>query len=341
MKKNKILLYVVTILIVLIGMFSLTFGKEQDKNYLNDELYNSILFDYNYLTHNNNETARRIFNSLKETNFTSTDNNVIISLGVPMSSYKDNVIFIQENYKELINNLTSQDKLILDSFLLDNVLQYYYNELDESYVCENTQMDEDKLLNVPSSVSSDTQVAIIKVCSDPSPNNASSSGTGLDAAAGHHSWIQVQNIISNPIAVGGLTIPGFKAVTVGTWNGIMNRNHSGIWYGAESACASEFSNGESVYLSATLTVAELNRLTAQIRNGANDTWSLRKNCSYFASKMWNVIATSNNEVSAGLIPTPVNLKNSILENGGSVGLNLPMDIGVYYGGANPVFFRDL
>lgn len=63
-----------------------------------------------------------------------------------------------------------------------------------------------------------------------------------------------------------------------------------------------------------LNQSQLNALNAQITNSANDKWTYTNNCSSFASKMWNINAEY--KVSAGIVNTPTNLKNSILDDAG-------------------------
>lgn len=63
-----------------------------------------------------------------------------------------------------------------------------------------------------------------------------------------------------------------------------------------------------------LNQSQLNALNAQITNRANDKWTYTNNCSSFASKMWNINAEY--KVSAGIVNTPTNLKNSILDDAG-------------------------
>lgn len=76
----------------------------------------------------------------------------------------------------------------------------------------------------------------------------------------------------------------------------------------------DFSERDSVYAIQLLTQEQLNALNSQITNSANDKWTYTTNCSSFASKMWNINAEY--KVSAGIVNTPVNLKNSILNDAG-------------------------
>lgn len=40
-------------------------------------------------------------------------------------------------------------------------------------------------------------------------------------------------------------------------------------------------------------------------------WTISSNCAYFASKVWNDVVPKKHEVSAGLLPTPKKLCDSI------------------------------
>lgn len=111
--------------------------------------------------------------------------------------------------------------------------------------------------------------------------------------------------------MGGLDVPSLCAVSVGTWP--MN-THNGIWYNLENYYGDEFSETESVYAIQLLNETQLNTLNTQIKRASNDDWSYTNNCSSFAARMWNL--NSEFQVSAGIIPTPTNLKNSILNDAG-------------------------
>lgn len=68
-------------------------------------------------------------------------------------------------------------------------------------------------------------------------------------------------------------------------------------------------------------------LTEYIVN--HDSWSLTNNCSSFAVGGWNQICSTT--LSAGVINTPTNLKNSIINTGlSSTGISVPYNYVVYY-----------
>ncbi len=133
------------------------------------------------------------------------------------------------------------------------------------------------------------------------PNATSiNSGSGILG----HSFLIVKNTGSTAITVGHMSVPVGKSITIGTYG---NRsNHEGIWYNIEGY------NGLSATrygLTTALTGSQLNTLNKTINN--NDTWSLSKNCSYFAKTVWNSV--SNVTLSG---TNPSSLANSIKKQSG-------------------------
>jgi len=256
-------------------------------------------------------------------------------------------MYIQLNYTNLKEELNEENQIMLDKYLLENSLKYYYEKFDgdDSAIIERRNFEKIKtevkkqISNNTISRTSEEPVVIISICSDPSDDFENSS---IDVVSnlqgllvGHHSWITVRNLTSSEILVGGLNLPALKTFSIGTWTGNI---HDGIFYNFEMYGRDEFSTSESVYKSLALTQSQLNTLNySGIRLAENDTWTHLNNCSSFAARMWNLNATT--EISAGIIENPKNLASNILNNYGSTGLKLGSEyMGYYYGGANPIIF---
>ncbi len=331
MKKFWLVMFLV---LSVLSCTSISFAAESGENlgYIHEEIFKRILFDYNFLTDNTESESREIFNDLNN-ELDEQEITFLQSIGITQETSEEIVLFIQSNYDELIENKTTEVKELIDKYLLTHSLKYYYNILGDDY--EYQEMVAPEIENDENQTrSTNANVVSIRVCSDPSTWGTNSSETGLSAVAGHHAWIQVQNLTSNEITVGGLSIGPVECITIGTWQG---KIHEGIFYNYEvykQSVLSSFSSTESVYAVQLLTQSELNTLNSQIVLPSNDTWHSYNNCSSFAARMWNSVADYS--VSAGIIPTPINLANSILSDaGGSTQLMLPSASEVFYGGANP------
>ena len=154
------------------------------------------------------------------------------------------------------------------------------------------------------------------------------------APFGHHAWIYVRNLTNESIYAGALGLEGMQKITVGTWH---STYHDGVWYNMERFYADEFSETNSVSLVKTLTASELATLNNAITNSSNDKWNNINNCSWFAAKMWNTV--SDYEISPGIIPTPITLRNNMVENAGATtGLYIAEDLDVYVGGSDPQIY---
>lgn len=311
--------------------FALNINENVSINsHINQEIFEYILFDYNFLTGNTNVTSQNIFDNLKENYITANEIKFIKSLNINEETNEGIILYIQSNYDTLVNEMTIEEKEVFDKYLLEVSLQYYYNILGSDFEYNEIMTDINEA-NDTNSVN-ESSVVSMKVCSDPSNVNGSVSGTGMEISVGHHSWIQIFNHTTQTLTVGGLELPSLKGVTIGTWHGNV---HDGIWYNLEDFYEHEFSTTQSVLATQSLTQTQLNTLTNNLKRSSNDDWSLGNNCSSFAARMWNLF--SDYDVSAGIIPTPINLANSIVDDaGGYQSLSMPSTVSeVFYGGANP------
>jgi len=95
-------------------------------HYLNETIFNQILFDYTYLTGNSEELSKEYFESLK-VNKSDYSVKLMKKLNVYGENPEKTVLKIQENYDELIKGLKEKEKEDLDKYLLKNALIFYYN----------------------------------------------------------------------------------------------------------------------------------------------------------------------------------------------------------------------
>lgn len=174
-------------------------------------------------------------------------------------------------------------------------------------------------------------VAILTVFADPTTGGTGSSGTDGSSAFGTHAFITVRNNSSANINVGKFSgiAPG-KTMSIGTWGN--KSEHKGLWYNLEAYFISKYASyGPRVSISYGLTSSQLSTLNSFIIN--NDKWSTLNNCSSFAVKAWNSIATTNYKLSAGTPNTPKKLADNIKANyvlSYRVGEAVPWNYLVYY-----------
>lgn len=296
-------------------------------DYTNEEIFKYILFEYNYLTKNDEEISRRYFENFKNNNINSKDT-FIDEMNLPENT-RDAIIYIQDNYETLVKEMTNKEKEIFDTFILKQALIYYYDVLGENYIHPSEEkIDNDKVNTLEKNMTRANNVATIRLYSDDSETTYGSSGLEVDV--GVHAWISVTNLTDTPLTIGDLVVPSTGIVTIGTWEN--KSEHNGIWYNLEGAYYSYPSTTK--HMTQLITMEQLQTLNTEIRKSSNDTWGYLNTCSSFASKMWNLNADF--PVGAGLINTPKNLAQNMLNNGALTGTPVTTDLSVYYKGNNPV-----
>lgn len=134
-------------------------------------------------------------------------------------------------------------------------------------------------------------------------------GTGISSSISGHSFIQIKNLYMDNVHIAGILTDYNESVTLGTWG---NRDeHHGLRYNLESQLYYDdylaFNGRYSI--SEYISSEELEDLSSFARS--RDTWDVFNNCSSFAADCWNLF--SDKKVDAGIVPTPLNLKNSISE----------------------------
>lgn len=122
-KKSLMIIFVLTILIAI----SVFFNNYKEIPYLNQNILDSIMYDYNFLTGNSIEETQKYFEDL-ENNTSNYSIDTLKSLGVYGENSEDIVLRIQANYLKLTNEISKKEKEDLDKYLLENSLKYYYEK---------------------------------------------------------------------------------------------------------------------------------------------------------------------------------------------------------------------
>lgn len=144
--------------------------------------------------------------------------------------------------------------------------------------------------------------ASLQIVSCPGAVN-SASGSGILG----HSFLIVKNIGVSTITVGHMSVPVGQSITIGTFNN--RKNHKGIWYNIEGYNGI---NATCYGLTTGLTGSQLNTFNNTLNN--NDTWTVTKNCSYFAKTVWNSV--NSPDTLSGT--NPLSLANSIKKKSGYI-----------------------
>ena len=157
--------------------------------------------------------------------------------------------------------------------------------------------------------------------------SSDSQNSSIPSTSGH-AFITIQNYKTTSVTVGKLSgISQYKTVSIGTWGN--KAEHEGLWYNLESKFISQGSYPNRVSLSMDLDATQFNTVNSLIVN--SDSWSTLGNCTAFAEKVWNAVATSSKQVSNGTFNTPTALRDSIKSKAGYLtGSAVPYHYSVYY-----------
>jgi len=345
---RKLTSSILAVLMLVLCFYTTAFAQASDLNNsardveLNVKIYSSIVDDYLLQTGLTHDQADKIFDEVKSIELAQILDNTAktISGFDKTASYEDNVLFVQENYDGIVRGLSAEEKHIVDKYFLAGALQYYRDYADANEFEPTEDMPEadrytpfepiltgnsDSISRQPNEIElqpknpTKAAVAQVRIFAD------SSGGSSIINLSGH-AWLSIKNISSSNITVGKFSIAPNKTIVVGTWGN--QSEHHGLWYSLEAYSISNYgswSNRASLLVSIDSTA--LSTLTSHIVG--YDTWSATNNCSSFAVKGWNQICSTT--LSAGVINTPTNLKNSIVNtNLSSTGVAVPYDYVVYY-----------
>lgn len=318
--------FVIFIVVLAVCISNYTFAVANEY-FISEDVFNYVLFDYNYLTNTDNFEARQYFEIINNNEIRWEEYNFNSNINM-MENIDEKIIYIQENYNNLTEKMDSETKKMFDIYILKEALIYYSEILGKDYRYDNSHNDLVTYQSDVCSINDSTKVAAIMLYSDDTKTAYGSSGLEVDL--GSHAWIAVSNMTETSIFVGSLEVPAFKTVTVGTWGN--KQENTGIWYNLEGGY---YSYPETTkHMTQLITASQLKTLNEEINKESNDTWSHLNNCSSFASKMWNLNADYT--VSAGIINTPKTLAENMLAKGAITGKPVTTSLPIYYGGRVPM-----
>ncbi|MDQ1287243.1 MAG: hypothetical protein QG622_808 [Actinomycetota bacterium] len=126
-----------------------------------------------------------------------------------------------------------------------------------------------------------------------------------------HSFLLINNIDTLPHSLVGMTVAVGGEVSVGTWGN--KPDGKGVYFNLERHFGPGAYPGR-VSLEMNLTSEQLSTVSKRIVD--NNSWALANNCSSFATKVWNSVATV--KVKAGTPNTPAKLTGNIKTHAGWV-----------------------
>lgn len=293
---------------------------------INKNIYDSVQFDYCYLTGMTEKNADEIFMEITQNNVLKIVENIENRFNLSDKSNEESILYIQENYDSIREDLSETDKHNLDVYILYTTINYYKEHYEDvafkekfknnvSDDCTNIVPVQDSIINsqlIDSANVNATNGGYINMRVFADPNGYVTGSSGLSLQSGSHAWIVVYNNSGGNITVGRMSIANGTEIAIGTWGNKYNNNgslHKGVWYNLEPYLAkydSAYSN--NVSKNCNLTTTQLSTLNNYINS--HDTWTTTTNCSTFAVGAWNAVI-GYNQLSAGIINTPKNLANSI------------------------------
>lgn len=118
-----------------------------------------------------------------------------------------------------------------------------------------------------------------------------------------HSFLSLTNTSSSDIELCGKTLSPGEEIYFGAWSLSV---HFGIWYNVESNYIEFYNkyNGR-VSVDKGVTLEEIEKISDFILE--NDKWSPLNNCSKFAIRLWNSLATDKEKLSENFVNTPAKL----------------------------------
>ena len=101
-----------------------------------------------------------------------------------------------------------------------------------------------------------------------------------------HVWLYFENLTGGDIKVGCYTVPAGQGVSVGTMS-LSRSDGAGVYYNIEAYCGNKLGLSGTKSKSTYLTASQLEKASSEIVN--RNSWTLNKNCGYFASCVWNSV----------------------------------------------------
>ena len=141
-----------------------------------------------------------------------------------------------------------------------------------------------------------------------------------------HCFLSVKNKTSSSLSVGHLTLYGGQSLSVGTWD---NNWHTGLFYNYENYDNGGWKNANCARVSIDITDIELLSLSAQLQNPSNNSYSNTNTCASFASRVWNVLATSSMQITNSHWPDDI-YDSIMLKSGHSTSSLIPSNSNVGY-----------
>lgn len=122
-----------------------------------------------------------------------------------------------------------------------------------------------------------------------------------------HSFLSIENMFSENIVVGKMTLEPSEEIALGTWS---VKAHFGLWYNLESNYSKAYRKYDGrISISIGLTLEDLDKVNKFIED--NDYWGVYKNCSYFALNLFNLVASDSEYIDTPLIYTPSYIANIV------------------------------
>lgn len=131
-----------------------------------------------------------------------------------------------------------------------------------------------------------------------------------NAASTGHAWLYFENTSKKTVTVGVYKLKPGDGISVGTF-GYIRKEGPGVYYNLESYITNHQGTKGRVSLSQDITAAQLKKVSKKI-NQFKSKWNVAQNCTYFAEKVWNTVAT----VKLNTAATPLALRNAIRRKSG-------------------------
>ncbi|MGE8660728.1 hypothetical protein [Bifidobacterium longum] len=106
----------------------------------------------------------------------------------------------------------------------------------------------------------------------------------------------ITNLSGSTADIAGINVADGKSITASTWDESVDvsREYKGLWLNLYSKLNSNGINLQNVSIQLPLRQIDLDTVNSNIKN--NDRWGYLNNCSTFASKIWNSIASGSSKV---------------------------------------------